>query len=188
MEENKLTDRFDENNKKNTAYWTDGKKVFYMDSGHEVEGADIESFLHFHGTWAKDKINCYCYYIKVKKADTKTFQALSNVYAKDKRNVWTIFGRKIKGVNAKTFEACDKGYLYYSDEPDNEKDHEVYMPIGYGKDKNKVYYYDFRSGETFIVKNAMPKTFISLLGWGIKGRSFGYCTAYAELAVFKASI
>jgi len=174
MEENKLADRFDENNKKDTVYWTDGKKVFYWDSDHEVEGADIESFLHFHGMWAKDKINCYCYYVKIKNANTRTFQALNNAYAKDKRNVWTFRGRKIRGANTKTFEACDKGYLYYSDEPDNERGHEVYMPIGYGKDKNRVYFYDFGTEETFIVKNACPKTFTSLLGWDIGGRLFGY--------------
>jgi hypothetical protein len=36
-----------------------------------------------------------------------------------------------------------------------------FVPYGYGKDKNNVYYYGFE-GKPKVVKNASPETYVSL--------------------------
>lgn len=159
---NKLSTTFD-NTDLDKHYWTDGKSVFHR--GYEIKGADIDTFEHFYGLWAKDKKNCYCGSSKLNNTDPKTFLALNLAYAKDKDNVWTL-GGLINDADTKTFEVCDNGmksmgksvewvdkklYLY----------NETYVPYGYGKDKKNVYYYNF-SGKTKIVKKADIHSFVSL--------------------------
>jgi hypothetical protein len=153
----KLADNFDETNE-NGLYWTDGKKVYFRH--YEIKGADIKSFLQYPGCWAIDKNHCYTVSDRIRDADKETFQPLNYTYAKDKLNVWTL-GGKIKDVDAETFEVCDSGKYSLGNNIEKGKRYEIFVPYGFGKDKNNVYHYDY-SGKPNIVKNASPNTFVSL--------------------------
>ena len=141
-------------------YWTDGQKVYF--NTFEIKGLDIETFEQYPGSWGKDKNHCYCTGTRLKEADVKSFNVLNYTYVKDNTNVWTL-GGKIKDVDAKTFEVCDNGKHSLGKKCDNKTGiwYELFVPYGFGKDKNNVYYYNYR-GKPNIVKNTSPKTFVSL--------------------------
>lgn len=141
-------------------YWTDGQKVYFNFS--EIKGVDIESFQQYPGSWAKDKKNCYSSDRKLQGANIESFKVLNFTYAKDDRNVWTLAG-SLKDVDAKTFEVCDNGKFSLGKDRDKKTGiwYELFVPHGFGKDKNNVYYYDFQ-GKPSVVKNALVKTFVSL--------------------------
>ena len=157
MEGYKLSTEFDETIE-NGLYWTDGKKVYFRQ--YEIIGADIDSFSQYYGLWAKDKNYCYMGSGRIKDADKETFKPLNYTYTKDKLNVWTL-GGKIKDADAETFEVCDSGKYSLGKQIKKGKCYELFVPYGFGKDKNNVYHYDF-SGKPNVVKNASPNTFISL--------------------------
>jgi hypothetical protein len=156
MESKRLLGQHD----KTYQYWTDGEKVFF--NAFEIKGMDIETFEQYPGSWGKDKNHCYCTSTRLQGVDVKSFSVLNFTYAKDNMNVWTL-GGKIKDVDAKTFEVCDNGKRSLGKTHDKQTGlwYELFVPYGFGKDKNNVYYYDY-SGKPNIVKNASPKTFISL--------------------------
>ena len=56
-------------------YWTDKRKVFWC--GFEVKNADIETFEHYYGCWAKDKNNCYNGNLILKNANCNFFTVLN---------------------------------------------------------------------------------------------------------------
>jgi hypothetical protein len=80
-------------------------------------------------------------------ANRETFEVLNRTFAKDEFIAWKK-GRKIEKTDAKSFEICDDGYSVF--------------PLGFCKDKNNVFYFDEYEEKINIVKNALPKTFISL--------------------------
>jgi hypothetical protein len=147
----------------NAKYWTNGKAVFYL--GYEVKGADIDSFEQFPGNWAKDKKHCYSVGCRLRGADPATFEVLNYTYARDCNNVWTLGGR-IAEADAETFEVCDSGMYSlgrkFKWSPEKQKIwYELFVPHGYGKDRNNVYYYNF-DGKPRVVKKAIPASFQSL--------------------------
>ena len=132
-----------------TRYWIKENQIYF---GHyPIKGADIETFRFYLGGFAKDKKHCYCANRKLKESDPQTFRALNYTYYKDDRFVWTLGGR-IKQADSKTFVICDDGFI---------KILNSYIPHGFGKDKERVFYYDF-DGITNWVRKANPQTFISL--------------------------
>jgi hypothetical protein len=133
-----------------TPYKLFDDKVKYC--GHDVRGAHIPTFRFFAGGFAKDHKNCYSSGSKLKNANPATFLALNFTYATDGNRVWTM-GGEIKDVDAATFEVCDDGaYTIRGD---------CIVPFGYGKDKQRVFYYDF-DGKPNCVRKAITATFISL--------------------------
>jgi hypothetical protein len=165
----KISFKNEENYDREYKYWTDGQKVYFL--GYLIKGADIESFEQYQGGWGKDKNHCYCGATRMQKADAKSFEVLNYTYAKDNFNVWTL-GGKIKDADSNTFEVCDNGMYSLGKKWNRETGPEVLYDMlvsqGYGKDKFNVYYFD-SDGKANVVKNAYPKTFISL-GDG----NFGY--------------
>lgn len=145
-------------------YWTDGAKVFC--GIDELKSADVESFTVFNNTFAKDKKGCYLRRKRLQGADPETFVALNLCYAKDKNSVWTT-GGKLKDVDSATFEVCDDGFSKPLKTKEyvlnNGEKREIinYIPYGYAKDANNVYYENFQ-GKAKVVKKADPKTFVSL--------------------------
>ena len=110
----------------NIAYIKDDKTVFSDFSfSNTLKNADIKSFEALGQYYGKDKNNVYLMGEKIKKADVKTFQVISeesfNHYSKDKNNVY-LETYIIEGADPKTFEIIkeepsyskDKKYLYYS--------------------------------------------------------------------------
>ena len=57
-----------------TEYWTDGKTVNCC--RYKIAEADIESFEHFPGDWAKDKKHCYSVSKRLRGADPATFEVV----------------------------------------------------------------------------------------------------------------
>lgn len=146
-----------------TLYWIKNGKVLYRH--YPIRGADPESFRFYVGGFGKDKKHCYCASSRLTGATPIFFRALNYTYAADDRNVWTLGGR-LKDVDATSFVVCDDGARNTSF---------CIVPYGYGKDKNRVYYYDF-DGVPNWVRKANPLTFVSL--WdGIFGKdeSFAFC-------------
>lgn len=144
-------------------YWTDGKVVYF--GGEKIKNADIDSFEQFPGSWAKDKNSCYSGGRKLKDANSLTFKVLNYTYAKDKNNVWTLEGR-ISEADAKTFEVCDNGkksmgITFLLSENNKKEVLESFVPYGFGKDVNNVFYYDFQ-GKTKVIKKAISSSFKSL--------------------------
>jgi len=131
---------FDGKKLENGPYWTNGKKVFF--EYHEIYGADKDTLIQYD-TWATDKKHCYYCNERLTDADRETFIVLNYIFAKDKYNVWES-GKKVKGVDAETFEVF----------------HNKQSDIGFCKDKNHVYH--FFIAELKIVKKASPRTFVSL--------------------------
>jgi len=152
MEGRKLsnTNPFDDLESEKGAYWTDGKNVNFLYT--KIEGADLDSFLQYAGPWATDKNYCYWTSLRLEDADRETFNALNSTFAKDKFNVWRDDGKKLKGLDAGSFEIFGDKYSV--------------TPCGFCKDKNHVYHYLSLIIE--IVKNARPETFIPL------NREFGH--------------
>lgn len=158
----KLALAFDANNE-NGLYWTDGKIVYYR--VFKIKGADIDSFEQFSGGWAKDKKYCYSGSNRLENADPLTFEVLNFTYAKDKSNVWTI-GGSIPDVDVATFQICDNGrrslgVTIKKQKNDQILKYQVFVPYGFAKDCNKVYYYDFQ-GKNKIINKADTTSFQSL--------------------------
>ena len=170
----KLIDRphndYDPNNPE-TIFWTDGTYVYFNTGetrkeiwqGSEksyyathLKGANPKTFL-YEGFWGKDDKKCFCGESWLKNADVETFKAVNYTYAIDKNHVYTIVG-KVKDADVETFEVLDNGksFLWYSS-----TGIPIYIPNGYAKDKNHVYY-DNYEGKTKIIKNAHLETFKSL--------------------------
>lgn len=116
-----------------------------------VRGADADSFVFWLGSFAKDGRHCYYMGGRLGGANPQAFHALNNAYFKDDRYVWCIGGR-IKDADAPSFAACDDGIYDLDGLP---------IPHGYGKDRLRVFYYDF-NGKACWVRKADPATFQSL--------------------------
>lgn len=131
-------------------YWIrNGTVVCGRDS--VVRGADADSFVFWLGSFAKDRRHCYYMDRRLAGANPLVFHALNNTYFKDDRSVWCIGGR-IKDADAPSFVACDDGIYDLDGLP---------VPHGYGKDRHRVFYYDF-NGKACWVRKADPATFESL--------------------------
>lgn len=143
-------------------YWTDGEKVFFGNS--EIRGADVETFEPLLDAFARDKNNCYLQGGKLKGTDPQTFRCLSFTYAADNKHVWTMVGI-IPEADIETFQALDSGKHALSRRkqflPDGSfRIYESFVPHGFAKDKNNVYYYDYQ-GKNKILKSADAATFVS---------------------------
>jgi len=158
----------------NIAYVKDDKTVFSNFSfSNTLKNADVKSFEALGQYYGKDKNNVYLMGEKIKKADVKTFQVISeeffNHYSKDKNNVY-LETYIIEGANPETFEIIkekpsyskDKKHLYYSGKKIDEiKDNLKIMNAGiFGIiiNGNKIYAngnrLDIENPENFkIIKN-----------------------------------
>ena len=158
----------------NIAYVKDDKTVFSNFSfSNTLKNADVNSFEALGQYYGKDKNNVYLMGEKIKKADVKTFQVISeeffNHYSKDKNNVY-LETYIIEGANPETFEIIkekpsyskDKKHLYYSGKKIDEiKDNLKIMSVGiFGIiiNGNKIYAngsrLDIENPENFkIIKN-----------------------------------
>ena len=158
----------------NIAYVKDDKTVFSNFSfSNTLKNADVNFFEALGQYYGKDKNNVYLMGEKIKKADVKTFQVISeqsfNHYSKDKNNVY-LETYIIEGADPKTFEIIkeepfyskDKKYLYYSGKKIDEiKDNLKIMSAGiFGiiKNGNRIYAngnrLDIENPENFkIIKN-----------------------------------
>ena len=158
----------------NIAYIKDDKTVFSDFSfSNTLKNADVKSFEALGQYYGKDKNNVYLMGEKIKKADVKTFQVISeesfNHYSKDKNNVY-LGTYIIEGADPKTFEIIkekptyskDKKYLYYSGKKIDEiRDNLENMSAGVLdiiKNGNKIYAngnsLDIENPENFkIIKN-----------------------------------
>ena len=158
----------------NIVYIKDDKTVFSDFSfSNTLKNADVKSFETLGQYYGKDKNNVYLMGEKIKKADVKTFQVISEEsfkhYSKDKNNVY-LETYIIEGADPKTFEIIkeepsyskDKKYLYYSGKKIDEiKDNLKIMSAGVLdiiKNGNRIYAngnsLDIENPENFkIIKN-----------------------------------
>lgn len=145
-------------------YWLNDGKVVWKRS--TVKDADVESFRYYAGGWARDKNRCYRQHSPLRDADPTSFRALNFTFYTDGSSVW-VLGGKIKEADASTFEVCDDGAQGLGPG--------VVVPYSYGKDKTRVFYYDF-DGKPTWVRKASPATFESLNdGHFAKDDSFVFC-------------
>jgi hypothetical protein len=153
------------NNDLTTQYWIDNQGMVTWQST-PVRGARAASFRFYLGGFAKDEKNCYCFGRRLVGAEPKTFRALNFNYFTDGRFVWTI-GGKLPDADAETFVVCDSGSYSFGTA--------TRLPYGYGKDTQRVYFYDF-DGKPNLVRKATAKTFISLCdGHFGKDENFVFC-------------
>lgn len=139
-----------------SAYYHDGKDVYLkytrdvgsaravvVTSYHKIEGAIIEGFKDYEGTWfARDNHSVFYRGFKVQDADVETFEPLNLSYAKDKNNVY-FKCCKIKEADRNTFVAINNGGYY-----------------DFAYDKNLLYFYKERiaiDSATFSVDNIEDK-------------------------------
>jgi hypothetical protein len=132
-----------------TRYWIQGRKVMHGED--EVRGADADSFRFYLSGFARDHKHCYCVGTRLRDGNGATFRALNFCYVTDGRLVWAL-GGVVKDADAESFEVCDDGV----DSLNNMR-----VPYGYGKDRSRVYYYDY-DGTPSWVRKATPGTFQSL--------------------------
>ena len=133
-----------------TLYWIRDDELVYRH--YPIRGADVGSFRFYFGSFAKDRKNCYCASSRLTGGNAATFRALNYTYATDGQSVWTMGGR-IAGADAESFVVCDDGVHRLGSR--------TRVPYGYGKDKARVYYYDF-DGKPNWVRKASPDSFVSL--------------------------
>ena len=100
----------------------------------EVRLADPDSFRFYLGSFAKDLMRCYCVGKQLRGGNGASFRALNYCYATDGRWVWTL-GGLVKDADTQSFQVCDDGVYSLGGE--------ARAPYGYGKDRSRVYYYDF---------------------------------------------
>jgi hypothetical protein len=149
-----------------TLYWIRGDTVLYRH--YPLKGADVDSFSFYLGSFGKDHKHCYCTSIRLAGGNGATFRALNYTYATDGTSVWTM-GGKIKDADAESFVVCDDGVHYLGSGSQ--------VPYGFGKDKNRVYYYDF-DGKPNWVRKASAASFVSLNdGHYGKDDGFVFCGA-----------
>lgn len=148
------------------SYWVQGSTVCFR---HQpVRGAHAASFRFFRNGFAKDHKHCYCVGRRLVGAHPDTFRPLSFTYVTDGNEVWTLGGR-VKDADAASFVACDAGVNLLSGG--------VRVPYGYGKDHQRVFYYDF-NGTANWVRKASPDSFVSLNdGYFGKDSRFVFCGA-----------
>lgn len=135
-------------------YWIDGNVVKYGDVIIDKLDAVSLQFCLTYDFIMDDKCVFHC---GITKADRTTFHSLSGTFAKDKNNVWYLKGI-VKEVDAKSFVACDDGFLI---QPPYGVFPTLFIPMGFGKDKDSVFYYGFE-GKASKVKNADSMTFVSM--------------------------
>jgi len=153
-------------NDRATQYWIrDGQLRFRH---YPMKGADIASFRFYLGAFAKDRKHCYCTSSRLAGGNGPTFRALNFTYATDGQFVWTM-GGQVKEADASSFVVCDDGA--------HDLGQDTLVPYGFGKDKDRVFYYDF-DGKPNWVRKADPKTFVSLNdGYFGKDENFVFCGA-----------
>ena len=133
-----------------TLYWIRGKQI--MCGGYALSGAHVPSFRFYLGRFGKDHKHGYSGKTRLKGSHGPTFRALNFCYATDGQFVWTM-GGKIKDADAESFTVCDDGSHYFTGGGR--------VPHGYGKDKSRVFYYDY-DGKPNWVRKATPDSFQSL--------------------------
>lgn len=147
-----------------TQYWIRGKQILYRHS--PLKNVHIPSFRFYLGGFAKDQKNCYCTSSRFNGGHGPTFHALNFCYATDGCLVWTM-GGKIKNADAESFVVCDDGVHFLSGGGR--------APYGFGKDTNRVYYYDY-SGKPNWVRKATTESFQSLNdGHFAQDENFVFC-------------
>src|SRR5262249_990817 len=116
----------------------------------------------------KDRKQCYCTSSRLTGCHAGSFRALNFAYATDGQSVWTMGGR-IAEADAQSFVVCDDGVHHL---PSGDR-----VPYGYGKDKARVYYYEFE-GKANWVRKASSGSFVSLNdGHFGKDEHFVFCGA-----------
>ena len=133
-----------------THYWVQDGQVLFRQ--YPIRGADPESFRFYLGSFAKDRRHCYVVNRRLTGGNSATFRALNNTYATDGKSVWAL-GGKLKECDAESFVVCDDGVY--------EMGSGVRTPHGFGKDRSRVFYYDF-NGTPNWVRNASAASFVSL--------------------------
>lgn len=132
-----------------TRYWIQGRTVMHGED--VVRGADPDSFRFYLSGFAKDHRHCYCVGGRLRDGNGATFRALNYCYHTDGRLVWAL-GGVVKDADAESFEVCDDGI---------DSLNAMRVPYGYGRDRSRVYYYDY-DGKPNWVRKATPETFQSL--------------------------
>lgn len=176
---------YDEDAQEITAYWTDGKMV-YWDFGRV--SMDVEHFVWFNSTFAKDSKHCFLQGHKLRNVDHASFTALNNCYARDCKSVWTTGGR-FEPEDISSFVVCDDGVKLIEQirtmSDGTQRPIRVRIPYGYAKDSKAVYYENF-AGKIKILKRADPATFVSnndgYFAWDAKSIFWGgYLLPKADL-------
>ena len=149
-----------------TQYWIQDDRILYR--SYPLRGAHLPSFRFFLGGFAKDQKHCYCTNSRLKGGQGRSFRALNFCYVTDGQFVWTM-GGKIKDADAESFVVCDDGV--------RELSLGQRVPYGYGKDRERVFYYDF-DGKPNWVRKATPASFTSLNdGHFAKDEKYVFCGA-----------
>ncbi|MBB5438106.1 hypothetical protein HDC92_001781 [Pedobacter sp. AK017] len=145
----------------NVYYWTDGRSVFFK--FNEIAGADLETFQFYTGPFAKDKNYCYLGNEVLEEAENDTFEGINLSFAADINIIWCASG-KVDQADRKTFEVCDSGKFILSNSteiPVRLPLQEIKLACGYAKDKDRIYYFNFRNGLS-INETAVSSSFVSL--------------------------
>ncbi len=127
-----------------------GSDVCFL--GRPIRGAHVASFRYFTGRFAKDEQRCYNSGAVLRDADPTSFRPLNYCYAMDITSAWALGGR-VNEADAASFKVLDDGCFTLSGGQR--------VPYGYARDKQNVYYYDFR-GKPSRVRRATPDSFRSL--------------------------
>lgn len=143
----------------------------------EMSESEIDELGTAYFQFVKDKKDVYIIEFdgfetttktKLKNADSKSFELIGQVFAKDKNNVY-FFGKPKRSFDAKTFEflfennsktwvwSKDKNHLYRWDKPIKNIDGKTFEILNkfWGKDKDNVYCFATQK----IYKNIDVQTF-----------------------------
>ena len=127
-------------------FWRSEDAVFC--EGRKIN-LDPDATRVYFDTWATDGKRVYQGVWERRGIDPKTFQALNNLYAKDRSGCFTVH-KKIAGADPKTFEVLDSGLgRMTSGVGSNFRD-------GFARDRKSVYHNGNR------ITGADPKAFVAM--------------------------
>lgn len=135
-------------------YWTESDRVICAEGGGTpLRGADPADFRYFAGGFGHDRRGAWFMGSRLRDADGSRFRALNYTWFTDGAGVWCVGGR-VKYADGARFEPCDAGVEWINRAP---------IPRSYGKDGERVFFYDF-NGKANWVRKADPASFESLDG------------------------
>jgi hypothetical protein len=133
-------------------YRIDSGRVFW--ASYEIKGVDLLTFEILNETWAKDSKHVFSAGSRLKGVEPKEFFVLNRIFARDGSRIFFFGGHAKKIAHPSSFGVLDDGEV--------ESSEYLSMPLGYGKDRQNVYFYQETFGAPRPLRGADPESFIVL--------------------------
>ncbi len=158
-----------------SSFWRDAHSVYH--DGKRLDSVDPQTFEPIGRTrFARDRSHVYYESIRIEGADRDTFSVIDNsIYARDKARVYQAERVVFSGADPARLEVLEgehfardgahvfpaPGHVDRSASPIPGADAATFVALdrSYGKDRERVYRYDYGTGEVTVVAGADSSSF-----------------------------